>query len=453
MTNFDALFKVGISGIDTDLKKRIFLETANVFNTGYKNTIGVGFGIKTIYFGNRCFKLQVWDFSSRDYFAYIRPAYLKGTYGVIINIDQFNISNLPKYFNEILLNCGQIPIILVVECDSQFKRSFERQIEQIDRSVLNFSTKVIENPLEVFADLTEKLVSRYCGENTDLQIDLYINDSLSRVFSNEELNNSIYLFLNIIQNQKYRSEIDYNHVQELQLNRDSQNSSVDYELKHISTKNKNFKHFIKIIKSLEIELDKENRYAIIKKCNGLFKIDILKNSVKFIPRECENCKNKCYFLNRSLCIEKRTIGWSNLNLNDSQIFILSIIYAIKSNNLPSNILEQIKRIILTTWRYNQAFNTVNGLFIIIKTIKKKIKIAGQKYISKLIKKIFSYGIDFLRHSILDINFKNNLKNIIYTFKQKLCELKHLNPKGIRSISTLRDEMLQELNRLRQLMLE
>jgi hypothetical protein len=450
MTNFDALFKVGISGIDTDLKKRIFLGTTNNFDIGYKNAIGVGFGIKTIYFENHCFKLQVWDFSSRDYFNYIRPLYLKGAYGIIIVIDQFNISNLSKYFDEILLNCGQIPIILVVECDSHFKRTFERRLEQIDRSNLNFFIKNIEDPLNIFTDLTEKLIARFHDENSQNQIDFFINDNLSGIFSDEEIYKSTNLLLNIIQNQEDRIGIHYNRGREELSNLANQNSRGIYELRHSPIKDKNFEHFIKIIKSLEIEIDKQNRYAIIKKYYGVFKIDILNNLVKFTPRECENCKNKCYLLNRSLCIEKRTIGWSNVNLNTTQMFMLSILYAIKSNNLPDSVLDQIKRMISSTWRYNQASNIINGLFIIIKNVKNKFKAEGWKYFFQLLKNIFYHGLNLFTFSILHKTFEKTLKHLINIVNQKVCELKQ---KRMSSISTLRDEMLRELNRLRELMME
>ena len=107
------------------------------------------------------------------------------------------------------------------------------------------------------------------------------------------------------------------------------------------------KNLLSILNDMGFEVNK-NLEVEISDHQGLFSVDIIHNRVVFQPFKCDycsdyGCRGKMRYLKLSLCIICTSAGWSNLGLNDSELFVLATIFAIASETLPNHVLNQIQR--------------------------------------------------------------------------------------------------------------
>ncbi|MFX1295715.1 MAG: hypothetical protein ACFFD2_12800 [Promethearchaeota archaeon] len=101
--------------------------------------------------------------------------------------------------------------------------------------------------------------------------------------------------------------------------------------------------FHETIEALGAKIDKTYNFATVINHIGKFKINLHNGSVNFIPLLCLICKNKCKSISKSLCIVQDSYGWSNFCLPKSQLLILAKIYAIQTKTLPKHVWNQIKQ--------------------------------------------------------------------------------------------------------------
>lgn len=118
---YDYLFKVIAVGDGAVGKTSITLRfSTGTFRDSYIMTIGVDFAVKAIDVatteGAKRIKLQIWDTGGQERFSYVRPLYYKGAMGGLVVFDvtqEESFLNLPKWFEEVKKNRGNIPLILV----------------------------------------------------------------------------------------------------------------------------------------------------------------------------------------------------------------------------------------------------------------------------------------------------------------------------------------------------
>ncbi|WXG45271.1 MAG: GTP-binding protein [Candidatus Atabeyarchaeum deiterrae] len=118
---YDYLFKVIAVGDGAVGKTSITLRfSTGTFRDSYIMTIGVDFAVKTINAatsdGTKNVKLQIWDTGGQERFSYVRPLYYKGAMGGIVVFDVTqpeSFENVPKWFEEVRKNRGNIPLVLV----------------------------------------------------------------------------------------------------------------------------------------------------------------------------------------------------------------------------------------------------------------------------------------------------------------------------------------------------
>jgi len=86
------------------------------FDPKYKATIGVSYAVKKLVYKDTKITLSILDTGGQEMFDYIRPFYYKGASGAIIVYDitrEKSFKNLDRWFENLYLQCNEIPVILV----------------------------------------------------------------------------------------------------------------------------------------------------------------------------------------------------------------------------------------------------------------------------------------------------------------------------------------------------
>ncbi|HUY01375.1 MAG TPA: hypothetical protein VMV49_17570 [Candidatus Deferrimicrobium sp.] len=109
--------------------------------------------------------------------------------------------------------------------------------------------------------------------------------------------------------------------------------------------NRDIQNLIEILGSFGFSISKNDTVLLLASENGNFSINLMDGSVIYKPLICLKCdkRNECKYSERKLCIIPLSEGWTNSNLSKNDILILSKIFAIYDNILPTQIRNQIKR--------------------------------------------------------------------------------------------------------------
>lgn len=84
----EAIFKILVVGYARCGKTSVINRFSNqIFDAGYKSTIGVDFVRKDVEVATRMVRLQLWDIAGQDRFAKLTRAYFRNANGVIIVCD------------------------------------------------------------------------------------------------------------------------------------------------------------------------------------------------------------------------------------------------------------------------------------------------------------------------------------------------------------------------------
>jgi Ras-related protein Rab-8A len=133
-------------------------------------TIGVDFAVKTIDVqtsdGIKKVKLQIWDTGGQERFSYVRPLYYKGAMGGLVVFDVTqpeSYQNIPKWFEEVKKNRGDIPLVLVGnKVDLPDRKISIEQGEQMAKRIgvryLETSARTGESIEKVFDELSNLMV-------------------------------------------------------------------------------------------------------------------------------------------------------------------------------------------------------------------------------------------------------------------------------------------------------
>ncbi len=168
---YDYLFKVIAVGDGAVGKTSITLRfSTGTFRDSYIMTIGVDFAVKTIDVGTtegaKKIKLQIWDTGGQERFSYVRPLYYKGAMGGLVVFDVTQVEsfqNIPKWFEEVKKNRGNIPLILVGnKVDLPDRKINGEQAKEIAKKngvqYLETSAKTGESIERIFLELSKSMV-------------------------------------------------------------------------------------------------------------------------------------------------------------------------------------------------------------------------------------------------------------------------------------------------------
>jgi small GTP-binding protein len=168
---YDYLFKVIAVGDGAVGKTSITLRfSTGTFRDSYIMTIGVDFAVKTIDVGTsegaKKIKLQIWDTGGQERFSYVRPLYYKGAMGGLVVFDVTQVEsfqNIPKWFEEVKKNRGNIPLILVGnKVDLPDRKINGEQAKELAKKngvqYLETSAKTGESIERIFLELSKSMV-------------------------------------------------------------------------------------------------------------------------------------------------------------------------------------------------------------------------------------------------------------------------------------------------------
>ncbi len=118
--NQEQLYKVclvGDGGVGKSAILERFLGKEELFQCGYKPTIGTEIAVISIIIDNIEIKFQIWDIAGQPHFEFVRASFYRGSYAIIIVFDLTSLHtmyHLNKWKNEVMANVNRaIPFLVV----------------------------------------------------------------------------------------------------------------------------------------------------------------------------------------------------------------------------------------------------------------------------------------------------------------------------------------------------
>jgi GTPase SAR1 family protein len=307
--HYDFLFKVILVGEEEPTKTGLLWAFTGTENCDtlpdYKRTIGVNFGITSVFLNENVIKLQIWDILCNSRVKSLRPFYFKGASGCILVIR--NIQEARSYLEEIQNCCHKIiPILFVYINDEPIPA-------QLDEYLSKLNIEPVTNGFQGIEWLAEAMLSS--RKNNE------INHAAIYHVGNNEIQN----VLETLRQSQLRIEKD-------RLETIRKQRSIQIEL---------LKDYLN-----EMGLSVDHDSIQILRSEALFTVNILDGNVSVFPLKCDQCQKyqKACKKEWHLCIVKDSDGWSN-DLDSDSLLILSKIYAFLSNKLPTHVLNQINNIL------------------------------------------------------------------------------------------------------------
>jgi len=308
--HYDFLFKVILIGEGEATKSGLLytLTGQNNILPDYKKTIGVNFGITSIYLNNYTIKLQIWDISYENRLKYLRHLYFKGASGCIVvvrtlNEAQAHLEELKSYYYQ------TIPILFIVISDESLDLQQSKVISQQ-------KVKIINSGYEGVEWLAQSMLLRQRNKK----------NKIDRIGVLTISNNEIETVITNLRETQMRIE------------REQLRRRREQRLKQLTS-------LKKVLNDMNIPVDQD--FVKILTSEALFEINLLNGTVSVFPLKCNQCQTICEKKNRApkrLCIIEASRGWSS-ELDAESLLILSKIYALLHNKLPKHVQKQIKKII------------------------------------------------------------------------------------------------------------
>lgn len=130
---------VGDGGVGKSAILERFLGIEEMFQCGYKPTIGTEIGVKSIIIDEIEMKLQIWDIAGQPHFEFVRASFYKGSCAIIMVFDQttpHTLYHLNKWKNEVMANVNRAIPFLVVGNKADLQSTID--LEEIRSFIENF---------------------------------------------------------------------------------------------------------------------------------------------------------------------------------------------------------------------------------------------------------------------------------------------------------------------------
>ncbi|TFF89535.1 MAG: hypothetical protein EU549_00250 [Promethearchaeota archaeon] len=461
--SYDYLFQIALLGLDdNEVQDIIFGMTNSLMEEASINSIGIAFGIKTVEVRDFIVRFQVWNISNRTRFAYLRQTYLSHKQGAIIFLSQDNFPDFHLPLSDVLNYSGIVPVELFLCCNVPFYEKLLLKIEDMKSRGQDLDIEMIFHPYDIYDILARDMIDYHEYNNPRIKFNVLVSNQYSADdrLNEIELDGRIETFLNLLME---KISIWESHGQSIRsISSLVQRSNYKQD---DSIVNQQEVSLTELLKAMNIKIDREYKFALVKNDLGLFKVSLSTDDVLFIPKKCFKCNYKreeCY---KSLCIVPKNVGWSNLGLSKRNLSIISKIYFIKQNMFATdtstgseNIITQIenKRDTCPGKKVSAKFKIKNIFYELEnaknrlmrkKVVSSNIKIVlliFQLLTNRLIMKFKEYSLNPIKY----------LSFILEHLRDKLFQINYIShPSNEGSFSNLRDEMLAELRRLKEIMEE
>ncbi len=320
--HYDFLFKVILVGEGESTKTGLLwaLTGSNEIISDYKTTIGVNFGIASVFIENpknriqSNIKLQIWDISCEPRAKVLRHLYYKGASGVIMVVK--SLQEAQQLLKEIKPHNNRVPVLFILTDDPKKEFSHDNEFNN------QLNTFTIRDGTEGIEWLAEMMLSCHKFKASPATALYIINQDLIK----ETLRN----------------------LHQFQLIKEQERLQIHRERRAEQIK------FIKDVLS-DMELPIEEDTVQILSGDIFFRINLINGVVEAFPLRCEECATACIKRKQNqLCIISASDGYAE-NLDKNSLLILSKIYAILTGELPQHVEDQIERIKrCLTYRPKQA---------------------------------------------------------------------------------------------------
>ena len=312
----------GIENIKNEFQKIVSSGRLPIKN---KQNIGVNISKIDFNYHSHTFGFYLWNINCSQRWTFLRTNYYNGSEAIIVLISETKINQIKQYLEEIK---SRLPVIQIIFCvilekctkdEIIAKHLKSKKFKSLIKSN-NIKINDILTPSEIFQQICSKfMIKKDTNEESD---NFIINFIQSKALFNQqtlvdECNDyyePIESFSGINLNQRINTKIITNYLSEL---------------------------------GFKIEDDSDDYLKIKNKKFGTFSIFLKNGKVNLLPIICQKCKHKnCSKYNKKffVCIEQKTKGWSNDNLGQPELLLLSKIIALKSGILPFSVMKQITKI-------------------------------------------------------------------------------------------------------------
>lgn len=292
-----------------------------------KRNIGVNISKVDLFSQNHNFEYFLWNINCSQEKSFLRTTFYTGAEAAIVLISEDKVEHLIRYFHEIKT---RIPIVTIIFCII-LKKKTETEVKEAYLNTDNFRDIISSENFEI-----KKIF--HAREIFDQISDFF----LKKVESNYYDDNFVIDFISIDRLAE-RASVNYDCDDYYE-----PTVSLSYSTRRINTKA--LKEYLNKM-NIDYELVKPEWINIYNENFGTFSIFLRNGNVYYTPKMCEDCKDKKCFNRRQtenfICIEAKTKGWSNIrDLDQKELLLLSKILLLKNadkNNLPSSIMEQLKK--------------------------------------------------------------------------------------------------------------
>ena len=303
-----ALLDANPPGMASTLKDRVFgaVSFPGFINSTYE-VIGVEFGLGLMEIAapraeQSVVKIQIWNLNDSKNFILNWRHFLKGSRFVIITINLVNpdLANLQSIINDCKERCPDINIGII-------------GLESNDSLNVDELPSMIEEQNGLHARVVKS-------------IDEMMNNLVSTCIDNEQIS----------------CILPVHSINDIQRVAAIQNPFFNY-LTRVSD------NLISLFEQLNIQIDTTNNIAIIEKPDYIYHLNLNNSTLHVASRGCTECNEyPCKECFAKICVVldsqiRRGFATEDLGLTQADLFVLSMIYSIENNGIPSSITSQFPK--------------------------------------------------------------------------------------------------------------
>ncbi len=305
--HYDYLFKVVLVGDEEPTKTGLlwaFTGSNNIISD-YKLTIGVNFGISSVFLEDTTLKLQIWDVSYDPRVKLLRHLYFKGLSGCIMVIKSLDDAN--NYLSELNAHTDKpIPVLFILLTDAANQSEINSVRTQLNAEVVTSGYQGIEWLADAMLSYQRTKIAP---------------GSAVYAITQDEIEET----LQELSQAQIRNELE-------RMEKMREKRAIQLEL------------IKEVLEDLDIPVEGDTVRILSSKI--LFTVNIITGNVNAYPLKCDNCRRTCK-KPKNICIIRASDGYSD-DLDNQSLLIISKIYAIVNNELPEHVRNQIKNILRCT---------------------------------------------------------------------------------------------------------
>ncbi|MGQ9722142.1 MAG: hypothetical protein ACUVXA_12570 [Candidatus Jordarchaeum sp.] len=296
MLESEFVFKVLVVGPREEVKDRFLLSMGpdSYFLECFKSIVGVSLQVNVVKVKGRTVKVQIWDVFDSPPFKAMFHHYSKGAYGALVLLTKRIENEASKYIEEIYKYCGEIPVLVIV--------IEEKSSEELAKK---YSESFLKDPLQSLEIISERIFDKK-AEPFYLRLSYSVLPSYAQLLSQRRLENLTTVPINVPLIKETLESMGF--------------------------------------------MVNENNEVLLKNEKAIYTVDLKTGDVYVGPKYCANCDRDCV-KREKVCMVLATSGWaSSPDISQSDLLIISKVYAIANDELPPDVREKINEILYCPYK-------------------------------------------------------------------------------------------------------